>query len=68
MEEGEWLEKQADTSTLGDPLIIGRTCRASVQLCQLPFICRRAGEGWSCSSFLLQGGKCEDAEVTATVA
>lgn len=30
MEKGERLEKQADTSVLGDPSGVGRTCRVSV--------------------------------------
>lgn len=65
MREGEWLEKDRDTSVLGDPSGTGRTCRASVWSCLLPFICRRAGDRvavpfscrvvnppnvWSCSS------------------
>lgn len=57
MEEGEWFEKQTDISVLDDPSGIGRTSRDPVWSCQLLFICRRVGEGRSCSSFFLQGGK-----------
>lgn len=59
---------KTDTVVLSDPSGIGSTGRASVWSCQLPFICRRAGDRvavpFSCK---VANPTCEAAVVTATV-